>query len=158
MLKNKIIYDQKFDNKILMAFIIPVSVIAIIGTSIFCISKQIYKEDISSFLILMFTPIILSFLAFIPCIIIGRYKFIIDLDNQILIFRGYFKRIVQYNLVDIEIKKRVKNPGNQWVSTTYNVDILCDYKKICTIDSGDFEAKTKESLLIIFREQSNNTK
>lgn len=153
MVKTKIIYDQKFDNKILMAFIIPVSVIAIIGMSIFCISKQIYKEDIFSFLILMLTPISLSFFAFIPCIIIGRYKFIIDLDNQILIFRGYFNRTVQCDLNDIKIRRKfVGNLYGDNDCPLYKVYIYCKDKKLCIIDSGDFESKTKESLFAIFKE------
>lgn len=154
MSKTKIIYDQKFDNKILMAFIIPISVVAIIGMSIYCISKQIYKDDISSFLILMSTSIVLSFIAFIPCIIIGRYKFIIDLQNQILIYRGYFKRTVQCDLNDIKIREKfVCNLYGDSDCPLYKVYIFYKDKKLCIIDSSDFENKTKESLFNIFKEK-----
>ena len=52
MKKSKIIYNQKFDNKILMFCIIPISLIAIIGMTLFGIIEKIYKDDLSSFLIL----------------------------------------------------------------------------------------------------------
>ena len=156
MKKSKIIYDQKFDNKILMFCIIPISLIAIIGMTLFGIIEKIYKDDLSSFLILMFTPIVLSCIALMPCIIIGRYKFVIDTENQLLIYRGYFQRTIKYNLNDINITKRVKVFGNQWHSTVYSVTIFCKDKKVCTIDSKDFELKTNESLLIIFTEKTIN--
>ena len=63
-----------------------------------------YKSDMTSFLILMSTPIVLSFIALITCIIIARYKFIIDLENGILIYRGYFKKTIQCDLSDINME------------------------------------------------------
>ncbi|MBE6130436.1 MAG: hypothetical protein E7183_01835 [Erysipelotrichaceae bacterium] len=153
MVKTKITYDQKFESKFLMTFVISISTIVIIGVSIYCISEQIYKDDITSFLTLLFISIILSFFAFIPCIIIERYKFIIDLDNQILIFRDYFKRTVHCDLNDIKIRRKfVCNFYGDSAYPEYKVYIYCKGKKLCTISSSDFENKTKESLFAIFKE------
>lgn len=154
MSKKKIVYDQKFDNKVILAFILPVSIICIIGISIFCFSKQMYKSDMTSFLILMSTPVVLSFIALIPCIIIARYKFIIDLENGILIYRGYFKKTIQCDLSDINIKRKfICYLYGDRDCPNFKVHIFCKEKKLCIIDSSDFENKTKESLFLIFKEK-----
>lgn len=155
MSKNKIVYDQKFDNKVILSCILPVSIICIIGVSIFCLSKQMYKDDMTSFLILMFTPVVLSLIAHIPCIIIARYKFVIDIENGMLIYRGYFKKTVQCELSDINIKpKFLCYLYGDRDCPLFKVHIFYKNKKLCIIDSRDFENKTKENLFLIFKENN----
>lgn len=142
----KVVYDQKFDAKII---IYAVTIIVIIGF-IMClyigIKDKIYKENNCDFYILLSIPFVSSLIAAIPIIIILRYKLIIDLDNNILIYRGYFKKTKKYDLDKVSYQKRVKSQGNPWLETVYYIKLIYKNKKICIVDSSDFSHKTNQSL------------
>ena len=140
----KIVYDQKFDAKfILILFSIGYTLLLLWIFSDF-LNHPITKKDICFLLILLF---IMLFVASTILFIILRYKLIIDVDNNLLIFRGYFTKKNEYNLNKITYNEILKSKGNNWVDSTYRIDLFYENKKICSIDSSDFYLKTKDNLV-----------
>lgn len=138
----KIVYNQKFDAKII-AILLCIGYLVLFLWIIFSLNNPINIKDIHFLLILLLIDL---FIAAVILFIILRYKLIIDVDNNLLIFRGYFTKKKEYNLNKITYNESLKSKGYGQGDDIYRINLYYENNKICSIDSSDFYNKTKNSL------------
>ncbi len=143
MEKKKIIYNKQKEARRILYIPGVISMIWTNGACLYSVINKIYDKSETLFLIIILIPVIFSYVTAILFVIKRRYKLEIDFENETLSFCGGLQKQKQYDLKQIRINKRVKVQSNDYKNTIYNVDIMFLDNLVCTINSFDFERKTK---------------
>lgn len=146
MEKKKIIYNKQKEARRILYIPGVISMIWTNGACLYSVINKIYDKSETLFLIIILIPVIFSYVTAILFVIKRRYKLEIDFENETLSFCGGLQKQKQYDLKQIRINKRVKVQSNDYKNTIYNVDIMFLDNLVCTINSFDFERKTKSNV------------